>query len=181
MLIILYAFMRAHACKFCGQFNVSVPTCIKSIKQATKVRLGGALSRYYNILINQWAVMVIQQKPDMPYQFHSIIWYQYWYVLTQRCLLHTHTHATTPYLAAITGQLTNRYNLPLKSAYNNTRGFYLQLYTGEMSGRKGKGHQGHKSSAVGMTANQLPSDFVRVTRQRNTLSFTTFDLLKLNG
>ena len=80
----------------------------------------------------------------------------------------------------ITDQLSEKFHLPLRSAYNNTRGFYLQLYTGEVSGRKGKGRQHQKASASGMTAEQLPSEFIKVTRQRNTLSFTTIDLLRLN-
>ena len=30
----------------------------------------------------------------------------------------------------MTAQLTQRHGLPFKTAYNNTRGFYIQLYVG---------------------------------------------------
>ena len=81
----------------------------------------------------------------------------------------------------ITDQLADKYNLPLKSGFNNTRGFYLQLFTGNTAVRKGKGRGQRKDSAVGMTADQLPAEFIKVARLKNTLSFTTMDLIKLNS
>ena len=85
----------------------------------------------------------------------------------------------------MTDQLAEKFNLPIKSAYNTARGFYLQMYTGEVGPRKGKGRRGQRSStgtkAVGITAEQLPSEFIKVARHRNTLHFTTLDLLRLNS
>ena len=85
----------------------------------------------------------------------------------------------------MTDQLAKKFHLPIKSAYNTTRGFYLQMYTGEVGPRKGRGRRGQKASsarsAVGITAKQLPSEFIKVTRHRNTLSFTTLDLIRLNS
>jgi hypothetical protein len=86
----------------------------------------------------------------------------------------------------MTEQLAERFHLPIKSAYNTARGFYLQMYTGEIGPRKGKGRKGQRTSsagtsAVGMTAEQLPLEFIKVARHRNTLHFTTLDLLRLNS
>ena len=86
----------------------------------------------------------------------------------------------------MTDQLAEKFHLPIKSAYNTGRGFYLQMYTGEFTTRKGRGRRGHRSSsdtsaAVGMTAEQLPSEFIKVSKRQNTLSFTTLDLLRLNS
>ena len=86
-----------------------------------------------------------------------------------------------PLSPVITDQLADKYNLPLKSGFNNTRGFYLQLFTGNTAVRKGKGRGQRKDSAVGMTADQLPAEFIKVARLKNTLSFTTMDLIKLNS
>ena len=86
-------------------------------------------------------------------------------------------------LTVMTEQLAEKFHLPIKSAYNTGRGFYLQLYTGETSGRKGRGRKGQGSTSVagGMTANQLPSEFIKVTRHRNYLHFTSLDLVRLNS
>ena len=83
----------------------------------------------------------------------------------------------------MTEQLADKFHLPIRSAYNTSRGFYLQLYTGEISTKKGRGRRGQRASAaaVGMTAEQLPSEFIKVTRLRNNLNFTTLDLLRLNS
>ena len=84
-------------------------------------------------------------------------------------------------LSAITDQLAEKYHLPIKSAFNNARGFYLQLYTGETASRRGKGRQKSRPAAVGMTAEQLPKEFIKISRHRTMLSFTTMDLIKLNS
>jgi DNA mismatch repair protein MSH4 len=62
-------------------------------------------------------------------------------------------------------QLSEQHNLPLKSGYSSSRGFYIQLNAGP----------------AGTTPEDLPGQFLKVSRQRNTLSFTTSDLIRLNG
>ncbi|XP_033098705.1 mutS protein homolog 4-like [Anneissia japonica] len=62
-------------------------------------------------------------------------------------------------------QLGEQHNLPLKTSYNGTRGFYIQLYCGANSG---------------FTLANLPSKFIKVVKSRNMASFTTTDLIKLN-
>ncbi|XP_070186875.1 mutS protein homolog 4-like [Littorina saxatilis] len=62
-------------------------------------------------------------------------------------------------------QLGKQYNLPLKSAFSTVRGFYIQLYCG------GKNSVGAKD---------LPPVFIKVTKYKNTLNFTTADLIRLN-
>ena len=64
-------------------------------------------------------------------------------------------------------QMGKEHNLSLKTAYNSARGFYIQLYTGGKDG--------------GPTAASLPPDCVKVTKVRNMLSFTTRDMIRLNG
>ncbi|XP_052072312.1 mutS protein homolog 4-like [Mytilus californianus] len=58
-------------------------------------------------------------------------------------------------------QLAEEYCLPLKTSYNTTRGFYIQLYSKDKD-------------------DNLPGIFMKVTKQRTTLSFTCADLIKLN-
>jgi hypothetical protein len=60
-------------------------------------------------------------------------------------------------------QDAKQYNLPIRSAYSSVRGFYMQLYCG------GK---------EGVSAKDLPPVFIKVTKYKNTLNFTTPDLVK---
>ena len=59
-------------------------------------------------------------------------------------------------------QLGKQYNLPTKAAFSAVRGFYVQLYCGD------------KSS---VTPKDLPPVFIKVTQFKNTLNFTTPDLV----
>ena len=59
-------------------------------------------------------------------------------------------------------QLGKQYNLPVRSAFSTVRGFYIQLYCG------GK---------EGISAKDLPPVFIKVTKFKNTLNFTTPDLV----
>ncbi|XP_014778440.1 mutS protein homolog 4 [Octopus bimaculoides] len=68
-------------------------------------------------------------------------------------------------IAELVRQLSEKYKLPLKTSYNSTRGFFMQLY----SGNKDK-----------YMVDSLPSIFIKVGKHKNTLSFTTTDLIKLN-
>lgn len=73
-------------------------------------------------------------------------------------------------IAALATQLSSKHDLPLKVSENSARGFYMQVYTGP----------GAPKECQGIQAEQLPSEFVKVCKHRNTLSFTTSDLIKLN-
>ncbi|XP_076454636.1 mutS protein homolog 4-like [Babylonia areolata] len=68
-------------------------------------------------------------------------------------------------ITAMIRQLGQQYNLPMKSAFSTVRGFYIQLYCGG------------KDS---FSAKDLPPVFLKVTKVKNTLNFTTPDLIKLN-
>uniref|UniRef100_T1IXC0 DNA mismatch repair proteins mutS family domain-containing protein n=1 Tax=Strigamia maritima TaxID=126957 RepID=T1IXC0_STRMM len=63
-------------------------------------------------------------------------------------------------------QLAEKYNLPLRVVYNNSRGFFIQIsnYNTEMSEK----------------LDQLSALFVKKTKFKNTISFTTEDLIKMN-
>ncbi|GAB1599457.1 mutS protein homolog 4 [Argonauta hians] len=78
---------------------------------------------------------------------------------TQKCF------AVKPNINELVRQLSEKYKLPLKTSYNSTRGFFMQLYSGPKDMYR---------------ADSLPSIFVKVSRQKNTFSFTTADLIKLN-
>lgn len=61
-------------------------------------------------------------------------------------------------LTDLVKQLAEEYSLPLKTSYNTTRGFYIQLYSKDKD-------------------DNLPGIFMKVTKQRTTLSFTCADLV----
>ncbi|XP_041446275.1 mutS protein homolog 4 [Xenopus laevis] len=67
-------------------------------------------------------------------------------------------------IAGLISQLSEKYNLPLKTSFNTTRGFFIQM----------------NIDANMSTTYQLPSEFVKVTRIKNSCCFTTVDILKLN-
>ena len=67
------------------------------------------------------------------------------------------------FLTDIVKQLAGKFGLNLKSAYNSTRGFHLQL-TGT-----------NKEPAPPIET--LPGVFIKVTKFKGTLSFTTSDLV----
>ncbi|XP_069798495.1 mutS protein homolog 4 [Narcine bancroftii] len=67
-------------------------------------------------------------------------------------------------VAGMIKQLGEKYNLPLKTSFNTTRGFFIQLSCEGTSFQNG----------------QLPSEFMKVTFLKNTYNFTTPDLIKMN-
>ncbi|XP_031756733.1 mutS protein homolog 4 isoform X1 [Xenopus tropicalis] len=67
-------------------------------------------------------------------------------------------------ISGLISQLSEKYNLSLKTSFNTARGFFIQM----------------NIDANMPTTNQLPSEFVKVTRIKNSCCFTTVDLLKLN-
>ena len=67
-------------------------------------------------------------------------------------------------------QLSERYRLPLKTSYNTARGFFIQLNAGAGEG----GGAGHTS------LESLPSEFIKLSKQKSTLSFVTADLASIH-
>jgi len=91
-------------------------------------------------------------------------------------------------LSELTKQVAAKYNLPVKSAFSAGRGFHLQLYSGHSSSGgtdKGAGlgerERAGDASCKGVSMDDLPREFIKVTKQRSTLSFTTVDFIKLNS
>lgn len=88
-------------------------------------------------------------------------------------------------IIALTKQLTDKYNLPVKSAFGASRGFYLQLYCGgsvvsSSADSETPAPAGPQPSRT-LNAEDLPREFLKVTKNRSTFSFTTLDLIKLNS
>ena len=69
-------------------------------------------------------------------------------------------------IADLANQLAEEYNLPLVTSYNSTRGFFLQL------------NSGPKST---YSKESLPGVFIKVTKAKNALCFTTTDLVFSNS
>ncbi|XP_072368940.1 mutS protein homolog 4 [Scyliorhinus torazame] len=67
-------------------------------------------------------------------------------------------------VAGMITQLGEKYNLPLKTSFSTTRGFFIQL----------------SSEGASFPNGQLPSEFMKVTVMKNTYNFTTADLIKMN-
>jgi DNA mismatch repair protein MSH4 len=64
-------------------------------------------------------------------------------------------------IASLVKQLAEQHQLPLKVAYNASRGFFIQMHTGGGS----------------VTSDSLPSIFMKVVKTRSSLSFITEDLV----
>ncbi len=64
----------------------------------------------------------------------------------------------------------------MKSAFGASRGFYFQLYFGSSSADKET-----VRAKKDIRMEDLPREFIKITKQRNTYSFTTADLIKLNS
>ncbi|KAM5147943.1 mutS protein homolog 4 isoform 1-T1 [Mantella aurantiaca] len=65
-------------------------------------------------------------------------------------------------IAGMISQLSDKYNLPLRTSFSTARGFFIQM------------------SAEGSMQQSLPTEFVKMTQVKNTYSFTTIDLIKMN-
>jgi DNA mismatch repair protein MSH4 len=62
-------------------------------------------------------------------------------------------------------QLGEKHDLPVKSAYNSTRGFHAQM---------------HVNNKDNLSIEELPSQFIKVVKTKNVLAFTTADLVSCN-
>ncbi|KAK0063937.1 mutS protein 4-like isoform X1 [Biomphalaria pfeifferi] len=62
----------------------------------------------------------------------------------------------------IVTNLADQYKLPLRATYNSLRGFHIQMIT------------------TANSSDTLPPVFIKITKQKNKLNFTTMDLIQLN-
>ncbi|KAK4819849.1 hypothetical protein QYF61_012994 [Mycteria americana] len=61
-------------------------------------------------------------------------------------------------------QLAEKYNLPMKTSFSSARGFFIQMNV----------------DCSTLPNGQLPSEFTKITKMKNTYSFTSADLIKMN-
>ncbi|NXN91341.1 MSH4 protein, partial [Rhinopomastus cyanomelas] len=67
-------------------------------------------------------------------------------------------------IAGMITQLAEKYNLPMKTSFSSARGFFIQM----------------SADCSTLPNGQLPSEFTKITKMKNTYSFTSPDLIKMN-
>ncbi|XP_075011606.1 mutS protein homolog 4 isoform X3 [Calonectris borealis] len=67
-------------------------------------------------------------------------------------------------IAGMITQLAEKYNLPMKTSFSSARGFFIQMNV----------------DCSTLPNGQLPSEFTKITKMKNTYSFTSADLIKMN-
>ncbi|CAG10584.1 unnamed protein product, partial [Tetraodon nigroviridis] len=67
-------------------------------------------------------------------------------------------------VAGLVNQLGENYGLPMRTSFSTARGFFIQM----------------KLEGVVLPEGKLPSEFIKISKQRNNYSFTTADLIKMN-
>ncbi|XP_074731832.1 mutS protein homolog 4 isoform X5 [Strix uralensis] len=67
-------------------------------------------------------------------------------------------------IAGMITQLAEKYNLPMKTSFSSARGFFIQM----------------NADCATLPNGQLPSEFTKITKMKNTYSFTSADLIKMN-
>lgn len=67
-------------------------------------------------------------------------------------------------IAGMISQLAEKYNLPLRTSFSSARGFFIQMTT----------------DCTALPNNQLPSEFIKISKVKNSYSFTSTDLIKMN-
>ncbi|XP_021500130.2 mutS protein homolog 4 [Meriones unguiculatus] len=67
-------------------------------------------------------------------------------------------------IAGMISQLAEKYSLPLRTSFSSARGFFIQMTT----------------DCAGLSAEQLPSEFIKIAKVKNSYSFTSADLIKMN-
>uniref|UniRef100_A0A3Q2DG95 MutS homolog 4 n=1 Tax=Cyprinodon variegatus TaxID=28743 RepID=A0A3Q2DG95_CYPVA len=68
-------------------------------------------------------------------------------------------------IAGLVNQLGEKYGLPLRTSFSTSRGFFIQM----------------KLDGVVLPEGILPQEFIKVSKYRNNYSFTTANLIKMNG
>ncbi|XP_021052643.1 mutS protein homolog 4 [Mus pahari] len=67
-------------------------------------------------------------------------------------------------IAGMIAQLAEKYSLPLRTSFSSTRGFFIQMTT----------------DCAALSSDQLPSEFIKISKVKNSYSFTSADLIKMN-
>ncbi|XP_078529538.1 mutS protein homolog 4 [Lissotriton helveticus] len=67
-------------------------------------------------------------------------------------------------IAGMITQLSEKHNLPFKTSFSTTRGFFIQM----------------SLDGAALPNRQLPSEFLKITKMKNAYSFTSADLIKMN-
>lgn len=67
-------------------------------------------------------------------------------------------------IAALVNEMGQKYGLPMRTSFSTARGFFIQM----------------KLEGIVIQDGKLPSEFIKVTKQKNNYSFTTSDLMKMN-
>ncbi|XP_040264757.1 mutS protein homolog 4 [Bufo bufo] len=65
-------------------------------------------------------------------------------------------------ISGMISKVSEKYSLPLRTSFSNSRGFFIQM------------------NMEGNVQQTFPTDFIKVTRVKNTYSFTSVDLIKMN-
>nr|XP_034356577.1 mutS protein homolog 4 isoform X3 [Arvicanthis niloticus] len=67
-------------------------------------------------------------------------------------------------IAGMIAQLAEKYSLPLRTSFSSARGFFIQMTT----------------DCAALSSDQLPSEFIKISKVKNSYSFTSADLIKMN-
>ncbi|XP_026969901.1 mutS protein homolog 4 [Sagmatias obliquidens] len=67
-------------------------------------------------------------------------------------------------IAGMISQLAEKYSLPLRTSFSSARGFFIQMTT----------------DCTALPNDQLPSEFIKISKVKNSYSFTSADLIKMN-
>ncbi|XP_059780565.1 mutS protein homolog 4 isoform X1 [Balaenoptera ricei] len=67
-------------------------------------------------------------------------------------------------IAGMISQLAEKYSLPLRTSFSSVRGFFIQMTT----------------DCTTLPNDQLPSEFIKISKVKNSYSFTSADLIKMN-
>ncbi|XP_066228301.1 mutS protein homolog 4 [Saccopteryx leptura] len=67
-------------------------------------------------------------------------------------------------IAGMISQLAEKYSLPLRTSFSSARGFFIQMTI----------------DCMALPNDQLPSEFIKISKVKNSYSFTSADLIKMN-
>uniref|UniRef100_G1PD90 MutS protein homolog 4 n=1 Tax=Myotis lucifugus TaxID=59463 RepID=G1PD90_MYOLU len=67
-------------------------------------------------------------------------------------------------IAGMISQLAEKYSLPLRTSFSSARGFFIQMTI----------------DCAALPNDQLPSEFIKISKVKNSYSFTSADLIKMN-
>ncbi|XP_034015949.1 mutS protein homolog 4 isoform X2 [Thalassophryne amazonica] len=67
-------------------------------------------------------------------------------------------------ISELVNQMGEKYSLPMRTSFSTARGFFIQM----------------KLDGIILPEGKLPSEFIKVTKNKNNYGFTTADLMKMN-